>query len=296
MTEKRKTAAALGFFDGLHMGHKAVISTACSAGERLGVPVAVMTFRGEPVLPKFGGRRDMCLMTYEEKKKMLMRCGAKYIIAYKFSWIRYMSPKLFFKEIIIGDMNAAYVTCGEDFRFGRGGKGDAALLAGLCAQNGIEFEVVPQYSIDGVPVSSSGIRKLIREGDVARATVMLGHAFSYTLPVLHGKKLGRTIGFPTINQVIPDFMVHPKRGVYASYTFVGSEAYPSITNIGVKPTVKTDGSENMETHIIGFDGDLYGREIRVELMRFIRDERRFDNLDELKIQLESDKNSVLTQK
>ena len=287
-----KTAAALGFFDGMHMGHKAVIGTARRAGERLDIPVSVMTFRGEPALPKFGGRRDMCLMTYEDKKKTLMLCGAQYIVAYKFSRIRNMSPERFFKEIIISDMNAAYVTCGEDFRFGRGGKGDAALLAELCAKNGIEFEAVPQYSIDGVPVSSTGIRELLREGNAERAMMMLGHAFSFTLPVLHGKQLGRTIGFPTINQVIPDFMVHPKRGVYASFTLVGDKSYPSITNIGIKPTVKNDGTENMETHIIGYSGDLYDKVIRVELIKYLRSEQKFDSLDELKTQLETDKRDV----
>jgi len=289
----KKTAAALGFFDGLHLGHKAVISKAYEAGERLGIPMSVLTFSGEPALPKFGGRRDMCLMTYEEKKDMLRLCGAKYIAAYKFSRIRYMSPEAFFKEIILHDMNAAYIACGEDFRFGRGGKGDATLLGELCRKHGTELEVVPQYCVDGVPVSSSNIRALIRDGKVYEALKLLGHGFSFTLPVEHGRQLGRTMGFPTINQRIPEFMVHPKRGVYASYTFVDGTAMRSITNIGTKPTVKDDDSENMETHILGYDGELYDKNIRVELIRFIRPEKKFGSLDELKAQLESDKNAAI---
>lgn len=287
-----RSAAALGFFDGLHMGHKAVISAAVNASRRLGLPVSVLTFRGEPALPKFAGRKDVCLMTFEDKKELLQLCGAQYVVAYDFNRIRYMSPKRFFRKIILGDMNAAFVTCGEDFRFGRGGKGDAAMLAELCAKYGVEFEVVPQYKIDGVPVSSTHIRGLIRDGNVGEALKMLGHAFMYTLPVERGKQLGRTLGFPTINQRIPDFMVRPKYGVYAGFTTVGDTAYCSMTDIGVKPTVSEGREEIMETHIFGFEGDLYDRDIKVELTRFIRPEMKFNSVEELKKQLDNDKATV----
>jgi len=143
--------------------------------------------------------------------------------------------------------------------------------------------------VNGVPVSSTLIRELIRKGDVAGANEQLGHRFSLELPVLHGKRLGRTIGFPTINQVIPEFMVHPKHGVYASRAFVDGTVFPAITDIGIKPTVNSDGSEITETHIIGFSGDLYGKNVRIELLAFIREEKKFSGLDELKAQLETDR-------
>ncbi len=292
MEIKEKTAAALGFFDGLHMGHKAVISCASEAGKRLGIPLSVMTFAGEPDLPKFDGRKDMCLMPYEEKKEMLKLCGARYIVAYDFAKIKGMPPAKFFKKTILGDMNAAYVVCGEDFRFGKGGSGDAVLLGKLCEDYGIDFEIVPAYKIDGVTVSSSYIRELIREGDVEKAMKMLGHTLSYTLTVHHGKTIGHAMGFPTINQRIPEYMVRPKYGVYASRVIVDGQPYHAMTDIGVKPTVVSDTNETMETHIIGFDGDLYGEKIKVELIKFIREEKRFDGLSALKEQLSADMETV----
>ena len=303
MTCNTKTAAALGFFDGLHTGHRAVIDGACKAGERLGLPVSVLTFRGEPDLPKFGGRRDMCLMTYDDKKEMLHACGVKYVFAYDFGQVRDIEPEKFFCDMILGEMNAAYISCGEDFRFGKGGAGDSGMLAELCKESGIGFELIPAYKIDGDPVSSTHIRELIRGGKISEAVKLLGHPFSYTLPVLHGKQLGRTIGFPTVNQELPAYMARPKRGVYAGYASVSEPGdpvkfgrlYPAITNIGVKPTVKDDETENMETHLIGFDGDIYGRMVRVYLNSYIREERRFESLDELREQLEADRQCALTQ-
>lgn len=284
-----KTAAALGFFDGLHTGHRAVIEAARKAGESHGIPLAVLTFRGEPALPKFGGRRDMGLMTFEDREAMLRSLGAQSIFAYDFADIRDMEPETFFDRIVTGEMNAGYVVCGEDFRFGKYGAGDVRLLGGLCEKKGIGLTVVPAECVGGVPVSSSLIRELIRGGDVSGAYRLLGHYFSFELPVLHGKRIGRTIGFPTINQVIPDYMVHPKHGVYASRAFIGGTAFPSITDIGIKPTVPGDGSEITETHIIGFSGNLYGKNVRIELLRFIREEKKFEGLDALKAQLEADK-------
>lgn len=292
MEIREKTAAALGFFDGLHMGHKAVINKAVNAGARLGMPVSVLTFSGEPELPKFEGRKDMCLMTYEDKEEILKECGVQYIAAYDFARIKGLAPEKFFKKMILGDMKAGYVVCGEDFRFGKGGAGDAELLGRLCENSGIEFEVVPAYKIDDVTVSSSYIRELIRGGNVEEATKMLGHAMSYTLTVHHGKTLGHAMGFPTINQRIPEYMVRPRYGVYASRVTIDGQVYHAMTDIGVKPTVVSDMRETMETHIIGYEGDLYGDKVKVELIKFIREEKRFDGLSALKEQLSADMETV----
>ena len=291
MENTEKTAAALGFFDGVHMGHRAVLRAACDAGIRLGVTPAAFTFEGQPALPKFGGRRDMSLLTRADKRAALLACGAQIIFPSDFDKIRDMSPENFFEDIIIGKMHAVFVSCGEDFRFGKDGAGDAALLRKLCEERGMEYGIVPPVCIDGVPVSSSHIRELIRDGDVYTAAKLLGRHYSFTLPVLHGRRLGRTMGFPTVNQVITDFMVHPKHGVYASLADIPGETreYPAITDIGIKPTVDSDGSEIMETHLIGYEGDLYGKPVTVKLHRFIRPEKKFSGLDELRDQLISDK-------
>ena len=285
-----KTAAALGFFDGMHIGHAAVIERALKAAGEYGLTPAAFVISEQPELPKFGGRHDVGLIPYNAKVAILgHRFGITALWSPDFDSIRDLSPEEFFDSGILGILNAGFVCCGEDFHFGKGGVGNAELLKKLCNDAGIHCGIVPPVCTNGVPVSSTGIRELIRGGDVEAANKLLIRPFGYELTVLHGRQLGRTIGFPTINQEIPPFMVKPKRGVYASRTFVGDDIYPSITNIGVKPTVKSDDSENMETHIIGCDGDLYDRTVRVELIKYIRGERKFDDLDELKKQLEADR-------
>ena len=285
-----RTAAALGFFDGLHIGHAAVIECALKAAEDNGLTPAAFVINGEPALPKFAGRTDMCLMTFPEKTAALReRFGVTELYSPDFGSIRGLLPEEFFTQGILGRMNAGIVCCGEDFRFGKNGAGDAELLRRLCEEHGILCDIVPPVCVNGTPVSSTYIRGLIRGGDVAAANELLICPFGYELPVTHGKQLGRTIGFPTINQEIPAFMVHPARGVYASEVKLDDRRYPAVTNIGTKPTVKSDNAENMETHIIGYGGDLYGQTVRVTLLRYLRPERKFDSLDELRQQLERDK-------
>ena len=294
MKTSDKTAAALGFFDGMHIGHAAVISAACRAAESRGFTPAAFMIR-EAALPKFGGRTDVYLTTYEDKVTLLERhFGIRSIFAPYFKDIRGLSPEEFFERYLKEIMNIGYVCCGEDFRFGKDGAGDAGLLRAMCEESGIAFEVVPPVRIKGETVSSTMIRAMVREGRVAEADSLMLRPVSYIAEVTEGRRLGRTIGFPTINQVIPDNAVHAKRGVYASRVMLDGVKHPAITNIGVKPTVQSDGAENMETHIIGFDGDLYGRDIRVCLLGYIRDERKFGSLDELREQLLSDKKTAVS--
>ena len=290
-TNSRASAAALGFFDGLHIGHQAVIGVAVSEAREQGLSPAVFTFSGKPGLPKFGGRQDTALITFDEKLSLMGSIGAEFICAADFDEVRELTPEEFFDGYIVDRLNAQVVVCGEDFRFGRGGKAGITELRGLCDTRGKQLITVPPICEDGVPVSSTRIRELIRSSDVGQASWLLGRWFSYTLPVLHGRKLGRTIGFPTINQKIPEFMVRPKHGVYASFAYVFGREYQAITDIGVKPTVQSAGEEIMETHIIGFDGDIYGENVKVALRYYIRGEERFSGLEELKAQLEKDRNA-----
>ena len=297
MTEKEKTAVALGFFDGMHIGHQAVVNAAHAAADKYGYVPAAFMIREKPRLPKFGGRIDVFITPYDTKVSVFRNeFGIREIYAPFFEAIKDLSPEEFFMRDLVGVLNAAYVVCGEDFRFGKDRAGDISTLAELCGRAGIGFEAVPPVCVNGEEVSSTMLRELIRSGNVKAANELMLRPLAYTLPVVHGKQLGRTLGFPTINQEIKPFMVRPKRGVYASEVTIRGVHYPAITNIGTKPTVKSDDMENMETHIIGFDDNLYGQETKVTLLAYIRGERRFDSLDELKAQLESDKNYVLTQK
>lgn len=196
------------------------------------------------------------------------------------------------EKILKERLCAAYVVCGYDFRFGRGGEGNPGILSALCGEYGIVCEIVPPVRLDGEVVSSTEIRRLIRLGEIEKANRFLGYELSYALPVIKGNEIGRTIGFPTINQMIPDYMVRPKNGVYKSWAVVNGKTYRGITNIGVKPTVTDRGEVVTETHIIGFCGDLYGQTVKIALRAYLRGEMKFDSLSALKAQLAYDKSVV----
>ena len=282
-----KSAVALGFFDGLHLGHTQVIVQALLHE----LPSIVFTFSGSSLLPKFSRRED--IITHAFKLELLEKMGVKHIYAPDFADVKDMTAEQFVQEILVERLNARFVSCGYDFRFAKGGTANADTLCELCRKHGIEVCVVPAVKEDGETVSSTLIRQLIKSGDMEKANRFLGYELTYSLEVIHGKQNGRKMGFPTINQTIPEGMTVPKHGVYKSRTRVGDTDYPSVTNIGVKPTIDLEEGEVrkplMETHIIGFDGDLYGERITVSLLSYMRGERKFSGLQELSEQLEKDK-------
>ena len=288
---KEKSAVALGFFDGLHLGHIEVIQRALAKRNLCSV---IFTFNDKTMLPKFTERQN--IISYDLKIELLAKIGADYIFAPDFADLRDLSPEEFVEEILVKRLNAQFVACGYDFRFAKGGSAGAEDLTRICGEKGIEVSVVPAVTVEGEPVSSTVIRGLIRNGDVKRANELLGYELTYILEVEQGKHNGRKMGFPTINQVIPDGMAVPRFGVYKSWTQIKGHSYPSITNIGVKPTIALDEGEEriplMETHIIGFSGDLYGLKARVSLREYMREERRFDSMEELAKQLEKDKQAA----
>ncbi len=296
LTDK-KTIAVLGMFDGMHLGHRAVFERAQRIKMMTGLPIAVFTFRVDVLLPKFGGRRDILLMSAPDRRKEIEALDAGLITEATKDFLD-LNPEEFFDSRIKKAFNAGFVVCGEDFRFGKGRAGDVETLKALCEGCGMELCTVPiaRGGKPFMPISSTRIREMLREGDITGANELLGHEMYYTLPVESGRQLGRTIGFPTINQRIPEIMVRPKYGVYASRVVIDGTEYPAMTDIGVKPTVESDGSEIMETHIIGFDGDLYGSTVRVYLRGYIRGEKKFRDIGELKEQLASDKENAVTHK
>lgn len=278
-----KTAVALGFFDGLHLGHIEVIKAALAHRQ---YKSAVFTFSGETLLPKF--KKSENLITHEQKRGFLEEIGVDYIFAPDFAEVREMSAERFVEEILVKRLNSAVITCGYDFHFGKGGRADAGTLAVLCKGFGVRTEIIPAVTVDKMVVSSSYIRQLVREGRIEEANRFLGYELTYDLTVVEGNRLGRTLGFPTINQVIPDTGVTPRFGVYKSWTIAGGKTYQSITDIGVKPTVTEGGSVVMETHIVGFDGDLYGEKVKVVLRSFLRPEEKFADTEELRRSISRD--------
>ncbi len=286
-----KTAVALGYFDGLHLGHVGVISAALI---QPGLKPAVFTFNCDTTLPKFRGPED--IISFENKEELMAKMGVKYLYAPDFAEVCTLSDEDFVKKILIDKLNAGFACCGRSFRFGKGGCGTPERLGEIGARYGMRVEVVQDVCLDGQIISSTRIREHIRRGEIEQANRLLGYELWYRLPVVKGNEIGRTISFPTINQIIPDTNIIPRYGVYKSYVEIDGRQYHGVTNIGVKPTVehRSDGTGAvMETHIIGFDGDLYGQDIAVALVRFIRPERKFAGLEELKHQIALDKENAL---
>ena len=286
-----KTAVALGYFDGLHLGHVGVISAALT---QPGLKPAVFTFNCDTTLPKFRGPED--IISFENKAELMQRMGVKYLYAPDFAEVCTLSDEDFVKTVLIDRLNAGFACCGRSFRFGKGGCGTPERLAEIGAKYGMRVQVVQDVCLDGQVISSTRIREHIRCGEIEQANRLLGYELWYRLPVVKGNEIGRTISFPTINQIIPDTNIIPRYGVYKSYVEIDGRQYHGVTNIGVKPTVehRTDGNGAvMETHIIGYDGDLYGQNIAVALVRFIRPERKFSGLSELKHQISLDKQAAL---
>ena len=283
-----KTSLALGTFDGLHLGHTKVILNAVKSGKENSLEPAVMLF---DVHPQFclKGVAPPKLITDKKREEIINSFGAK-TVTYEFKRILNYTREEFFYNILIDELHAGAVSCGENFRFGKNASGDVDFLKEECEKNGILLSVSPIISVDGENVSSTKIRSFILNGEIEKANRMLGRNFSYSSTVLDGKHLGRKLGVPTINQLIPDGLVNPKKGVYASFTTVDGKRYKSVTNIGLRPTVENTLNVNSETHILDFDGNLYGKTPEIELISFIRDEKKFESVNELREQIERDIN------
>lgn len=278
----KKRAVALGIFDGVHLGHRAVMKLT----ENDVIP-AVFTFNNTSLHTK-QGRIIEYIYTDEQKASLIRDLGISDIFSENFSDIRDMTGSEFAENIIAGKLNAASVACGRDFRFGRDASCGINELAELGRKYGFEVRVAEDILYGGKAVSSGRIRSLLSEGDVTEAAKLLGRSYMISGEIVHGKQIGRTLDFPTVNQLFAPGQLVPKFGVYASSVLIDRRHYESVTNIGVKPTIEGERSPLAETHIIGFTGDLYGRDIDVELRGFIRPEVRFDSLDQLKEQISRD--------
>ena len=275
------TAVALGFFDGLHRGHRSVLEPAAEQIKNGLIPVC-LTFDKSPKAVITGLSVPM-LMTHGDKIKALEKLGIKKTYFIDFKSIMDLSAGEFFDTVIVNALKAKKLYCGFNYRFGKNAEGDTGTLGRLCEENGIELTVVPPYTVGREVVCSSLIKQKISCGRVGEANLMLGSLFGFTAPVEHGKRLGRELGTPTINQAIRDGLILPRFGVYASVvTLENGERYCGVTNVGVKPTV---GGEKplWETWMPNYrGGELYGQTADVRLLDFIREEKKFDTLLDLK--------------
>ena len=281
-----RSAVALGFFDGLHIGHFAVIERAI-AQKTKGLCPCVFTFtmhQRRPEKKPIGSE----LITPSQKANLLSQWGIALVLCPDFSEFQAMQAQEFVEEVLVRRLHAAQVCCGEDFRFGANAMADANDLKRLCDAHGIQVDLIPAVCIDGQRISSTQIRALLRAGEVNRANRLLGRVFGYDFQVIQGKQLGRTLDFPTINQKIPETFIKLRYGVYASVALADGKWYPAVTNIGLRPTVEDSEAVNSETYIIGYTGDLYGQSVQVELLEFLRDEQKFSSVQELKMRIQAD--------
>lgn len=275
----RPTAVAVGFFDGVHRGHQAVIDAAL-AYQAKGFEACVFSFSiGNNNSPnkKKGAR---LLQSPSLKSKTVEALGADWLLVPDFSQLMGMAPEQFALEILVRGLNAKVVCCGYDYHFGKGASAGAKELAALLNPHGVAVQQIGAVMDSGAPVSSTRIREALSAGDVETAGRLLGRPFAIDFPVVSGKKLGRRLGFPTANQTIDEPYVQPRFGVYATRVLIDDIAHAAVTNVGVKPTVGSD-SVGAESYILDWSGDLYGKQIETQFLSFLRPEQNFGSLEEL---------------
>lgn len=271
-------AVALGTFDGLHSGHRAVIDS-IKAYRRI-----AFTFKLPPKAV-LNGKTEL-LMTPDEKYQALLDYGIDEAFMPDFSEMKDVTAAEFL-ELIKKEYNPAAIACGFNYRFGLKAMGDTELLKSFCKENKIEFYCAPPVIRNNMPVSSSHLRSLIKDGKVDEANKEIFGGFSFSAEVIHGDHRGTSIGYPTINQAYPEALVQARFGVYETEVLIDGVPFKSITNLGKRPTFKT---ENImaETYIPKFSGDLYGRRVKITLKRFLRKEKKFSSLYELKEAIDND--------
>ena len=278
--EREKIIYALGFFDGVHVGHQALLKACRELADSRGWQAGAVTFVSHPdALVR--GKAPLLLNTEAERVALLKDFGMDTVAALAFDEALKAMHWRAFLELLTEKYTAAGFVCGDDFRFGRGGKGTAGLLAEFCRERGLPFAVVPEQTVDGKRVSSTYIRGLIEKGHMAEAEIFLGHPHMLSGTVVEGKQLGRTIGIPTANLLLPEGVVCPAFGVYACKALVDGREYPAVTNVGVRPTVSGEGI-TVEPWLLDFEGDLYGKTLTLEFYTFLRPEKKFDSLEALR--------------
>ncbi len=278
---KTKFLFALGFFDGVHIGHAALLRACRALADERGCAAGVVTFGAHP--DTLVHHNTPVLINSPRDRELLLRqrFSMDRVVTLPFDEAMMSMSWEAFLQMLLADYDAAGFVCGDDFRFGFRGRGNAGILAEYCREKGIPCTVVPEQTLDGIRVSSSYIRSQIETGDMATAVRFLGHPHILRGTVVHGRALGRKLGVPTANlRLIPGIAV-PRFGVYACRCIIGGEGYPAVTNVGTRPTVEGQ-SVTVEPWILDYEGDLYGREITLEFYYFIRPEKKFPDLEALK--------------
>ena len=282
------TAVTLGKFDGVHKGHQKLIRELFRDRDQ-GTQTVVFTFQ-RPPQAYVSGRIQPVLLTCEEKRRHIERLGVDILVEYPFTEeVCRMEPEAFVEEVLVKGLHVKKIAAGPDFRFGYQRRGDAELLERLSGKYGYRLILIEkEKGPDGREISSSLIREELAAGNVGLANRLLGYPFTVTGEVVHGNHLGRTFGMPTINQLPRKEKLLPPNGVYAAAVKIDGKKLPAVANVGCKPTIAGAYPRGVETYVFGFEGDLYGRVLDVELFCFQRPEKKFPSVEELKAQLARD--------
>ncbi len=281
MNQKRRVVA-LGFFDGVHLGHAALLRRVSERSHELGATASVMSFDVHPSA-LITGRSVPLLNTPSDRVWLLrQRWGMEDVILAHFDEkMMHLSWESFLTDYLIGELGAVHVVAGQDYHFGDRGAGNAELLQAKCAELGVGCDIVGMVEVDGHQVHSTLIRSLLREGRMEEAGRYLGHPHLLSGRVMSGKGLGHKLGFPTVNLPFPAGVLVPAHGVYAAKVTTRDRVFLAAANIGVRPTVERTRKANLEAFLLDFSGDLYGEELRLELFHHIRGERRFPSVEAL---------------
>ena len=279
-----KTVIALGFFDGAHRGHGALLQKAVERAGELDAAPAVFTFDRSP--KEFVTGKPVLLINSNDDRRDIIRrvYNIQQVIFAPFDREMMTMPwEDFITELLVKKYGAVHLVAGHDYRFGHKNEGTVERLREKCRELGLGCDIIPKVEIEGITVSSTYIRTLLEQGDVERAALFLGHPHCLSQTVRHGQRLGRTIGIPTVNLAVPAHVLTPERGVYITRAFLpDGRSCPGVTNVGTRPTVTDGDTVSVETYLLGFDGDLYGQTVRLEFHKRLRGEVKFPSLEALR--------------
>ncbi len=294
MENNRKRVIALGFFDGVHLGHQALLRRAMERSRERGLTPAMVTFDRSPREFVTGLPVPLLTTAAERRRTAAELFPGMEVMVVPFDRAMMTMPWEDFVNFLQEEYRAGWLVAGHDFRFGHKNSGSASLLKERAQLLGLGCDIIPAVEVDGVTVSSTHIRTLLEKGEAEAAARFLGRPFAIAGPVRHGKRIGTSqLGRPTINLVPDSRQLVPAFGVYAARAAVGGRSYPAVTNVGVRPTVDTDGGVTVESHLLTGAPELYGAECRVEFLSMLRPERRFESMDALREQIARDAEAAL---
>lgn len=287
----KETVYALGFFDGVHLGHGALLTACRALADEIGCKAGAVTFTAHPDGLVWGKAPGLINTPADRETLLRERYHMDKVICLPFDKDMMTMPWQDFLQLLLQKYHAAGLVCGHDFRFGNRGEGNARLLGQACREMGIPCTVIPPQSLDGILISSTHIRELLETGEMETACRFLGHPHMLTGTVISGRQLGRTIGIPTANIALPEDLVKLTHGVYACKAEVDGKVYPAVTNVGTRPTVNGH-HVTVESWLLDFEGDLYGKTLTLHFYKFLRPEQKFACLSDLQAEIQRNRLQV----